>query len=165
MTSGDVQDKLDELASLVENARAMPMSGSCILPRGEVLALLDDLRELLPEEFRHAELLLHNREGVVEEGRREAARVIAEGRDEAARVVQEAHAERDRLIEDSDILREARERAEEIEAGAVEAAAARRRQADDYVDDKLARFEELLERTLGTVGRGRSLLRDGGRAS
>ena len=67
----DVHEKLDELSSLVEEARSMPMSASCIVNRAELLGLLEELRELLPEEFRHAQLLLDDREAVVEEGRRE----------------------------------------------------------------------------------------------
>ncbi|MDP9398264.1 MAG: hypothetical protein M3P96_10800 [Actinomycetota bacterium] len=146
----DVHDKLDELTAAIENARAMPMSGACIVNRAEVLALLDDLRELLPEEFRHAELLLREREAVVEEGRREA-----EG------LLEEARAERERLLEQSEVIVEARQRAEETEARAEEAAAALREDADGYVDDKLAEFEAVLHRTLATVARGRRKLRTG----
>jgi len=73
----DVHDKLDELISVVENARSMPMSASCIINRGEVLGILEEVRALLPEEFRHAQLLLADRESVVDEGRREAARIIS----------------------------------------------------------------------------------------
>ncbi len=68
----------------------MPMSASCILNRSEVLALVDDIRELLPEEFRHAEMLLQDREAVIEEGRREVDRLLNEARatrDPAARKV------------------------------------------------------------------------------
>ena len=54
----DVHDKLDDLTALVESARSMPMSASCILNRGEVLALLDEMRAELPEEFDEAERIL-----------------------------------------------------------------------------------------------------------
>ena len=146
----DVHDKLDELTAVIENARAMPMSGSCIVSRAQVLALLDDLRELLPEEFRHAELLLREREAVVEEGRREAERLLEETR-----------AERERLLEESEVMTEAQRRAEEVEAHAEELAAGLRENADTYVDDKLAEFENVLHRTLATVARGRRKLRSG----
>jgi hypothetical protein len=54
----DVQEKLDEITSLVEQARAMPMSASCIVNRPELLTLLEELRALLPEEIDLAEQLL-----------------------------------------------------------------------------------------------------------
>ena len=37
---------LSELIEIVETARALPMSTSCVLPRERVLDLLDELREV-----------------------------------------------------------------------------------------------------------------------
>ena len=67
----DVHDKLDDLTALVESARSMPMSASCIVNRGEVLALLDEMRAELPEEFDEAERILREREGVLDQARAE----------------------------------------------------------------------------------------------
>src|SRR5262249_48752389 len=61
-TSVDVHEKLDEITSLVEQARAMPMSASCIVNRPELLTLLEELRALLPQEIDLAEQLLAGRE-------------------------------------------------------------------------------------------------------
>lgn len=143
----DVHDKLDELSALVENARAMPMSASCVVNRGELLALVEEVRELLPEEFRHAELLLHDRESVIDEGRREARRLIEAAASEAAR-----------LVAETELLQQARHQADQITEEAHDDAAAMRREVDDYVDTKLANFEVVLERTLVAVHRGRDRL-------
>ena len=134
----DVHEKLDELSSLVEEARSMPMSASCIVNRAELLGLLEELRELLPEEFRHAQLLLDDREAVVEEGRREAQRVIAE-----------AEVQRDLLTSETAVMAAAEVRAEEIRLAAVEEAQTMRAEVDDYVDSKLANFEVVLDKTHG----------------
>lgn len=144
----DVHDKLDELTSTVENARSMPMSASCIVNRGEVLGLLEELREVLPEEFRHAQMLLQDREAVVDEGRREAARIIAE-----------AEVDRARLVSETEIVAEAVRQAEQIRLAAVDEARAMRGEVDDYVDTKLANFEVVLDKTLAAVHRGRDKLR------
>lgn len=144
----DVHDKLDELTDLVENARSMPMSASCILNRGELLALLEDLRELLPEEFRHAQLLLADREAVVDEGHREASRLIAD-----------AEVERGRLTSDEEVVAAAAQQAEQIRAAAVDEAQTMRHEVDDYVDTKLANFEVALDKTMAAVRRGREKLR------
>lgn len=143
----DVHDKLDDLTALVESARAMPMSASCIVNRAEVLGLLDDLRELLPEEFRHAELLLQDRDAVVEEGRREARRLV-----------EEAHAERARLVSETEVLAEAARQAGELREATEDELASMRREVDDYVDAKLANFEVVLNKTLAAVHRGREKL-------
>jgi len=144
----DVHAKLNELTSMVEGARSMPMSASCILHRGEVLSLLDDIRELLPEEFRHAEMLLQDREAVVEEGRREARHLI-----------EDARREQTRLVSLTEVLSAASEEAERIRLAARAEAEAMRREVDDYVDGKLANFEVVLDKTLAAVHRGREKLR------
>ena len=144
----DVHDKLDELTALVENARSMPMSASCIVNRAEILGVLEEMRELLPEEFRHAQLLLDDREAVVEEGRREAQRIIAE-----------AELERDRLTSETEVMAAAEVKAEQIRVAAVEEAHTMRAEVDDYVDSKLANFEVVLDKTMAAVRRGRDKLR------
>jgi hypothetical protein len=83
----EVHTKLAEIVALVEGAKAMPMSASCIVNRSELLARLGDLETLLPETITRAQEVLGDRQGVVEEGRREAARIIAEARAERARLV------------------------------------------------------------------------------
>src|SRR5258707_477131 len=45
-----VFEALDELVTIVEEARGVPMTGSCVVPRGDVLELLDDVRDALPGE-------------------------------------------------------------------------------------------------------------------
>lgn len=144
----DVHEKLDELISLVENSRAMPMSASCIVNRAEVLDLLREAKDMLPEEFRHAQLLLRDREAVIEEGRREAERLIAT-----------AHEQRGSLVSDTEVSREAQRSAEQLKGDALQEAYAIRQEVDDYVDQKLANFEVVLNKTLAAVHRGRDKLR------
>jgi hypothetical protein len=143
----DVHDKLDELITIVENARAMPMSASCIINRGEVLGLLEEVRGLLPEEFRHAQMLLADRESVVDEGRREAARIVTR-----------AEEERVALTSDTEVVAEAQRQAVKIRNEAAQEARTMRAEVDDYVDTKLANFEVVLEKTLTAVRRGRDKL-------
>ncbi len=148
--SADVDTVLDHVTALVEEARALPMSASCVLNRHDVLELLDDARRLLPAELASARRLLSERESLVEQGRAQAARLVEQGQQEQARLVEatavftRAKAEADRLLED------ARAQAE-----------AMRLQTEDYVDAKLANFEVVLSKTLATVQRGRGRL--GGR--
>ena len=144
----DVHEKLDELSRLVEDARSMPMSASCIVNRAEFLGVIEELRELLPEEFRHAQLLLDDREAVVEEGRREAQRVIAA-----------SEVERDRLTSETEVAAAAARQAEQVHIAALEEAQTMRAEVDDYVDSKLANFEVVLDKTMAAVRRGREKLR------
>ena len=147
----DVHEKLDEITSLVEQARAMPMSASCIVNRAELLTLLEELRALLPEEIDLAEQLLAGRD-----------RVVEEGRDEADRIIAAAQEERMRLVSETEVFAQAQQEAARVVAEAHADAESMRKQVDEYVDGKLATFEITLNKTLSAVARGRDKLRGRG---
>lgn len=144
----DLQERLDELTALAENARSMPMSPMCLVNRVELLARLDEMGAELPADVRHARTLLDERDDVIAEGAREAARILADGR-----------AEHDRLVSQAEVTVAAESRAAATLAEARADADRMRAEADDYIDAKLAAFEQLLGRTLATVERGRDRLR------
>ncbi|MFD7133183.1 ATP synthase F0 subunit B [Streptomyces sp. NPDC059894] len=143
----DVQKKLDEIVTAVSSARSMPMSASCVVNRAELLALLEEVRAALPDSLAEARDLIGGREQMVEQARQEAERII-----------ETAHAERGSLISDTEIARRSQAEADRILAEARTEAEEVRAEADDYVDSKLANFEVVLTKTLGSVGRGREKL-------
>ncbi|AOR31878.1 cell division initiation protein [Streptomyces fodineus] len=143
----DVQKKLDEIVSAVAGARAMPMSASCVINRAELLAMLEEVRLALPGSLAQAQELIGDRQQMVEQARLEADRIISN-----------AHAERGSLISDTEIARRSQAEADRILAEARKEAEEIRADADDYVDSKLANFEVVLTKTLGSVGRGREKL-------
>ncbi|MFH0173044.1 ATP synthase F0 subunit B [Streptomyces cacaoi] len=143
----DVQKKLDEIVTAVSSARSMPMSASCVVNRADLLALLEEVRAALPDSLAQAEELIGGREQMVEQARQEAERIIST-----------AHAERGSLISDTEIARRSRSEADRILDEARKEAEEVRAEADDYVDSKLANFEVVLTKTLGSVGRGREKL-------
>jgi cell division septum initiation protein DivIVA len=144
----DVNAKIDELIEIVESARAMPMSASCVINRSQVLELLDELKRGLPDEMDKARRVLADRESVLEDGRREAERLLERTR-----------SERDSIIGNTDVSREARGAAERILAEARREAEQMRLEAEDWVDQKLANFEVVLTKTIQAVGRGREKMR------
>lgn len=138
---------LDRVTCLVKDARSMPMSSSCVVNRAEVLGLLDDLRQALPEALGRASQVLGDRDGVV-----------AEGHTEAQRLLDEAKAERGALLAEVEVHKAAQADARRILDEAVAQAGAMRAEVEEYVDSKLANFEVVLSRTLGAVERGRAQL-------
>lgn len=144
----DVHDKLDELSALVEGARAMPMSASCVVNRGQVLDLLDEVRALLPHALARADDVLGNREDIVAEAREEAAAVLAQ-----------ADVRAHELVSEHEVYRAAVSEADAVRADADAEAARMRRETDDYVDAKLANFEVALHKTIAAVQKGRDKIR------
>ncbi|MFE4264410.1 cell division initiation protein [Streptomyces sp. NPDC056883] len=143
----DVQKKLDEIVAAVGSARSMPMSASCVINRAELLAQLEEVRKALPGSLAQAQELIGGREQMVEEARREADRII-----------ESAHAQRGSLISDTEVARRSQDEADRILAEARREADEVKAEADDYVDSKLANFEVVLTKTIGSVDRGREKL-------
>lgn len=144
----DLIERIDELQVLIEEAKAVPLSSSVVVNREELLELLAQLKEEVPDEVRQARWMSRDRDELLERARKEAERVIAE-----------AQEGRDRLLSRTEIVHAAEREGERIIDDATQRAAKIRVEAEDYVDQKLAAFEILLSKTLQTVSRGREQLR------
>ncbi len=84
--------------------------------------------------------------------------MVEEARQEAERIIESARAQRGSLISDTEIARQSQEEADRILSEARREAEEIRAEADDYVDSKLANFEVVLTKTIGSVDRGRDKL-------
>lgn len=145
----DVDQKLEELSVLVEEAKAVPLSASCMVNRAVVLDLIDDIRDALPSSLSDADQLLAEREAVVTEGRREAERLIAEAREQQLQ-----------MLSQHEVYLVAVAESEALRAETLDEVTRMRRETDDYIDARLATFEITLHKTLAAVERGRDKLRD-----
>ncbi|ACU76845.1 conserved hypothetical protein [Catenulispora acidiphila DSM 44928] len=140
-TSDRLEQMVGDLVQIVETAKAVPMSASCVINRAEVLEILHELAAGVSEELAESRRLVAEREEVIAQARRDASEHI-----EAAR------RERGSMLSGTEVGREA----ERIRGAALEEARRIREDADNYVDDKLANFEVVLTKTLQAVGRGRA---------
>jgi hypothetical protein len=143
----DLETLLRELREIVDTARTMPMSASVLVNREETLEIVDEALAAMPEEIRHARWLLKEREEFLAQARRDAEDIV-----EAARVQAE------RMVERTEVAREARRVAQQVIAQAEADSRRLRHEAEDYIDQKLASFEVVLERTMATVEKGREQL-------
>ena len=144
---GTAEDKLAYLRELILNARAMPMSASCVINRGEVLAAIDDVIENLPEEIADAQRVIDTSASKVAEGEAEASRILAEAREHAASLAQH-----------SEVVRVAEQVAAQMRAEADHEAAALRREIDEFIDARMASFESVLHKTTSQVRTARARL-------
>ncbi len=143
----DLIERLDELATVIEEAKAVPLSSSAVINRDEILDLIADIKQQVPEEVRQARWMARDRDELLDRARAEAERILAEARQQ-----------RDRLLSRSEVVLAAEREAERIIDGARERAARMRAEAEDYIDQKLAAFEIQLNKTLTTVSKGRKQL-------
>ena len=144
----DLIERIEELQVLVEESKSVPLSSSAVINRDEFLELLAQLKETVPDEIRQARWMSRDRD-----------ELLARARKEAERIVTEAQEQRDRLLSRTEIVAAAHREGERIIDQGKERATKMRMEAEDYIDQKLAAFEILLNKTLGTVAKGREQLR------
>ena len=91
-------ETVDELTTVIENARSVPMSGSCMVPRDHLLDLLDDLRESLPEDVQAAGAIVEQRTEILQQAQAEAERLTGRTRGESEQLLNSARRQRDELL-------------------------------------------------------------------
>ena len=145
--SADAELLLRRVLDLVNAAPKMPLSSTVRLEKDEVVELLEEAVNRLPDELRQARWLLKEREEYLAKVQREADDILAAARERAERIVQR-----------TELVREAQRLSRRIMEDSQEEARRLRHEAEDYCDQKLASFEIVLERTMKTVQAGREKL-------
>ncbi len=143
----DSVEKLTTAITMVEEARGVPLSASCVVHRGEMLEILDDARAALPTDLEEAEAIISSRDSIIEDGRISADTLVANAREEVAR-----------MVEQTSIVQAARDEAKKILGDAREEAEHERAQVEEYIDGRLATLEVILNKTMDAVARGRDRL-------
>ena len=148
--SAEVSQRVEELRGLIEDARAMPMSGSVVVNKHDLLATLERVEQALANATTESTRIVSER-----------TEVLAEGESIAIEVVRQAELERDKLVSDSEVFRVAQREADALLTAARSEAAALRADTDRYIEARFSSFEHALDRTLGEVRRGISHLNGG----
>lgn len=143
----EVEALLEEAIEILAEARPLPMSTTVKVARDDLLHLLEQAQEQLPEEVRAARWLLKERDDFIAKARREHQALIDEGRAQVGR-----------MVERQQVVKDAEARARRILDEAQQEANTMKRQVEEYCDRKLARFESVLVQTTETIQRGRQRL-------
>lgn len=133
----DLATRLLELEEMVRDAKSMPLSSSALLNRDEVLVLIEELKDSLPEEIKQARWVVKDRE-----------ELLAKARRDAEAMVESARAEQLRMASHEAVVQRAKEESERIVHEANEDARRLRLEAEDYADSKLAQLEAVLQKIL-----------------
>jgi cell division septum initiation protein DivIVA len=138
---------LDAIEQAVVVARSMPMSSSVLVSRAELLDLVAQAREVLPDQPTQADRVLADAD---------TARVAAQ--EDVERILERARREAAELVSQESVVTAAQEHAAQLVAEAQRTADELRRDADDYCDRRLADFEIDLGKVLAQVQAGRAKL-------
>jgi len=142
-----VADLVAELRYIIESARPLPLSASSTINKEDVLALVDEIQSSMPDELRSARWLLKEREEFRAKMRREGDEIVALARNRAEQMVQRTQ-----------VVKAAEARARKVLEVAEADSRRLRLEAEDYCDQKLGSFENVLQKTLQQVGAGRAKL-------
>lgn len=132
---------------IVATAPNMPLSATPRIDRDEIIDLLEGALSRLPEELRQARWMMKEREEFLQRTHREADEII-----EAAKVQAE------RFVQRAEVVRAAEQRARQVMEAAEEDARRLRNETEDFLDQRLASFEILLDKLGRTVATGRRRL-------
>lgn len=143
----EAEQLLRRAADLVASAKPLPLSASVMINKEEILDLLGEAIDRLPEELRAARWLLKERE-----------EYLAKVRTEGDEILEAARARAERMVQRTEVVKASELRARRMIEAAEAESRRLRHECEDFCDHKLASFEIVLERTQKMVRAGREKL-------
>lgn len=130
----NIIELLEYLQDLVENSSKVPMSGKVMIDKREIIEIVDQIINYLPDQLKKAEWVMNERERILNEAKKEYDSV----RKETMTMMRQN-------VENHDIVKEAKARAQEITASAQRDAKAIRLGSRDYSDEILTQLDKEIE--------------------
>ena len=130
----NIIELLEYLQDVVDNSPKVPMSGKVMLDKREILEVVDQIINYLPDQPKKAEWIMNEKERILNEAKKEYDSV----KKETANMMR-------KNIENHNIVKEAKVRAEEIIASAQRDAKAIRLGSRDYSDEILSQLDKEVE--------------------
>jgi hypothetical protein len=85
-----VNDILDQIENLVVDARRVVFTNKCIIEEDDLIRLVDDLRNELPQQISKAEQVIQEEERILSDAHKEAAHIVEQAKDYAVRLTDES---------------------------------------------------------------------------
>jgi cell division septum initiation protein DivIVA len=133
----DLAARLEQLEELIHEAKSMPLSSSVLVNRDDVVAMIAEMREALPEEIKRARWIVRDRE-----------ELLAKARAEGEQIVERAREDQLRMARKEEVVARATREADRIVSEAEDVSRTMRSEAEDYVDAQLAQFEISIRKIL-----------------
>ena len=125
---------LEYLQDTIERAPRVPISGKAMIDKKDVLEIIDQIVNYLPDEFKKAKWIVNEKD-----------RILGEAKDEYNSVRRETIEIMRQNVERHDIVKEAKIRAQEIISSAKKDAKAIRLGSRDYSNEILTDLDKQLE--------------------
>lgn len=130
----DVIKLLEYLQEIVESSSKIPVTGKAVINKKEILDIIDQIINHLPDEFKKAQWICDEKE-----------RILVDAKNQAKVFEEETLDKIRRRVEKQDLVKEAQTRAEEIIASAQRDAKIMRLGAKDYADEILSQLDKEID--------------------
>ncbi len=149
--SVNVEDILEQIDDILDEAWAMPLSGGkIVVDANRIRKLIDAVRGNLPAEFRQARAIVEDRTDIINTAKKEAETII-----------RTAEERRNQILSHDELVVQAQEKANEIQVQTQKRARDMRKTAQDFADDLLRQTEDGLTQQVAQVRQARASLRNG----
>lgn len=130
--ASDVNELLDMLFDMIEEAKSVPLSADkCMVDRSEALDRIDEIRSAFPMELSEARKLLAARNDYLASAKREGDLIIQQAEEKAKQ-----------MLAEDEILARAKQRSAELVKQAETMTRELKQAANAYCEDALRRTEE-----------------------
>ena len=147
MSVNDSETLLRRAIDIIATARTIPLSSSPMINRDEIIEILEESLNRLPDDLRKARWMLKERDEFVVKTQREADDLL-----------ESARAQAERMVQRTEVVRAAEQRARQVVEAAETDARRMRHEVEDFCDQRLASFEIVLDKVARTVTAGRERL-------
>ena len=160
----------EQLEEIFTSASTIPFSHKCTVDKDEVLAIINDIRTLIPEEVTQAVWINKERNKIISQAKQDATNIVEQAKKEAERIQQEYQDNIEELkknsedvvkayVESSEPVVQADQRAKDIVDRAERIANEIRIGSIEYAEDVLSSVEYNLREILEEVKRDKAELR------
>ena len=118
----DILYLVDRLENLITSSRRVPLVNKIMVKEADILSIIDQMRTSIPDEFKQARAIIHDKE-----------RILAQAQADANKLMARAQVEAQKAVHREGLLRMADEKAEQIKV-----------EADAYVAETLRALRDHL---------------------
>lgn len=141
--SSKIEQQIDQIEDFIDSCRPQALSKrNIIVDKEEMDALLEELRARTPQEIKHYQRIINNKEAILEDARRRAEEMINEATVHTNELVNEHEIMQQAYAQANEIVRLATQQGQDILDKAISEANAYRTSAAQYMDDMLAQLEQ-----------------------
>ena len=144
----EIFNLLDTLEDSIKDGKKIPFSDKCIINESDVIDIIHEIRENLPDELKQAKWVKEERERILNEAQKEADGVVKDAEKKIISMIDEHEITKKAYEQKNQIVSQANESAREITQGARE-----------YADNILANLSDTLEKTLKEIEENRKELK------